>query len=290
VVTAHSQASGFSPGVAARLQLADGERLFLKAVGPTPNPTSPLVHRREAAIVAALPAGVPVPRLLGVYDEGPDGWIALWFEEIVGRHPAQPWVSAELDRILQTMSMLAERLTPSPLPNALAPSTETLFRERICGWGRLATAPVSQVAQLHPWAQRHLAALATLEAQAPAAAAGNTLIHFDLRADNLLLTDEQVWIVDWPHAHIGAAWVDLIAFAPSVAMQGGPTPAQLLTHYAPAHGADPAAITAVIAALAGFFIHGSLQPAPPGLPTLRAFQAAQGAVAVEWLIKRTGWR
>ena len=34
---------------------------------------------------------------------------------------------------------------------------------------------------------------------------------------------------------------------------------------------------------AGSWCRHSLQPAPPGLPTLRAFQAAQGAVALAWL-------
>ncbi|MEZ4617961.1 MAG: hypothetical protein R2867_20965 [Caldilineaceae bacterium] len=36
--------------------------------------------------------------------------------------------------------------------------------------------------------------------------------------------------------------------------------------------------------------HSSLQPDPPGLSTLRAFQAAQGAIALDWLAERTGWR
>ena len=51
---------------------------------------------------------------------------------------------------------------------------------------------------------------------------------------------------------------------------------------------DPG-ITSVVAALAGYFARQALQPDPPGLPTLRAFQRAQGAVAIEWLRHRTGW-
>jgi hypothetical protein len=45
----------------------------------------------------------------------------------------------------------------------------------------------------------------------------------------------------------------------------------------------------LVAAFAGFLVSHSLQPAPPGLPTLRAFQGAQGAVALEWLERLTGW-
>jgi hypothetical protein len=95
----------------------------------------------------------------------------------------------------------------------------------------------------------------------------------------LLLTPERVFVVDWPHACVGAAWVDLVCFAPSVVMQGGPPPEALLERYLAGQRADPAAITAAVAAVAGFFTSRALQPPPPGLPTLRAFQAAQGAAA-----------
>ncbi|MCB0099020.1 MAG: hypothetical protein KDE46_24975, partial [Caldilineaceae bacterium] len=37
------------------------------------------------------------------------------------------------------------------------------------------------------------------------------------------------------------------------------------------------------------FTHRAVQAPPPGLPTRRAFQAAQGEVAWVWLAQRTGW-
>ena len=113
-----------------------------------------------------------------------------------------------------------------------------------------------------------------------------TLLHQDVRADNLLLTDRGVMVVDWPHARVGQPWIDLLWFAPSVAMQGGPDPETLLRRFGPAADADPEAIDAVLTAIAGFFTVGSLLPDPPGLPTLRAFQAAQGAIARRWLAER----
>jgi hypothetical protein len=45
----------------------------------------------------------------------------------------------------------------------------------------------------------------------------------------------------------------------------------------------------LVAAFGGFLVRHSLQPPPPGLPTLRAFQAAQGALALAWLRRLTGW-
>lgn len=56
----------------------------------------------------------------------------------------------------------------------------------------------------------------------PPASRGDTLLHLDLRADNIVLTADRVYTVDWPSAAVGAWWVDVLGMAPSVAMQGGP--------------------------------------------------------------------
>src|SRR5439155_22784178 len=106
---------------------------------------------------------------------------------------------------------------------------------------------------LDDWSLRHLDPLVELEATAPAAVEGSTLLHLDIRADNLLLTPERVYVVDWPHACVGAPWVDPVCFAPSVPMQGGPVPGDLLRRHPAARAAEPGAITAAVVAVAGFF-------------------------------------
>ena len=110
-----------------------------------------------------------------------------------------------------------------------------------------------------------------------------------MRSDNILVTDDGVVFVDWPHACVGAAVFDVVAWAPSVALEGGPPPEELLTLHSRAETADPDAVTVLVAALSGFLVAHSLRPAPPGLPTLRPFQAAQGDIALSWLRRRTGW-
>ena len=286
VVAAESTPGGFSPGLAARLRTRDGRRVFVKAVGPEPNPDSPELHRREIEIVRALPPAAPVPRLLWSHDEGEEGWVVLAFEDVDGRSPAEPWRPEELDRSLDALAALAGLLTPSPLPRTTVGGPGEWPIVAGGHWGELRR---ERPARLDGWSARHLDRLAALEAEAPAAAAGDTLLHLDLRADNLLLTPDRVVVVDWPHARVGVPWVDLLFFAPSVAMQGGPPPEEMLSRYPPARHADPDAITAVVCAIAGFFVREGLRPAPPGLPTLRAFQAAQGEVARSWLARRTGW-
>jgi Ser/Thr protein kinase RdoA (MazF antagonist) len=228
-----------------------------------------------------------VPRLLWSHDEGEEGWVVLAFEDVDGRSPVEPWRPDELDRTLDALADLAELLTPSPVAVRTVGGVGGWSVISGGHWGRLAR---ERPAGLDGWSTRNLDKLAGLEAGAPEEAAGGTLLHLDLRADNLLLTPDRVVVVDWPHARVGAAWVDLLFFAPSVAMQGGPPPEDLLDRYPHAGQAEGDAITAVVCAIAGFFVHEGLQPAPPGLPTLRAFQAAQGRVAREWLARRTGWR
>ncbi len=284
VVAATTQPGGFSPGVAARLLLSTGRRAFVKAVNDI-NPESPRIHRAEAKVAALLPPSTPAPRLLGCIESA--DWVVLLLEDIEGSVPAQPWRPAELSRVLDAMAGLAEALTPSPI-NAM-PAAQR-FRHLGRGWRLLAEAADSgrdTLEGLHPWARARLAELVAVEEAWPRAGAGATLAHGDIRADNILLTPDRVVFVDWPWACLAARWFDLVAMLPSVAMQGGPLPEDVLATHALGQGADPDAVTSVVAALAGMFTYLARQPDPPGLPTLRAFQAAQASVALGWLKVRT---
>jgi aminoglycoside phosphotransferase (APT) family kinase protein len=173
-------------------------------------------------------------------------------------------------------------LTPAPFD---APPIRERLYDMFTGWRSF----VASGTGLDGWAGRRLHELAALEEDWAEGATGPTLLHTDLRADNMLLTPDRVVIVDWPWASIGAAWIDLLAMLPSVAMQGGPEPWTLFDAHPVSQGADPGAVTAVLAGLAGFFVWGAIQLPPPGLPTLREFQRAQGVHALQWLEHRTGW-
>ena len=284
VTRAVTQAGGFSPGTAARVRTADGTRAFVKAVSAEANPHSPDLHRTEARNAAALPAGVPAPRLLGAHDDGT--WVVLVFEEVAGRQPHVPWREAELVRVLRAVEQLGRVLTPSPV--AASPVAESLAGA-FDGWRRLLDSAAGDVTgRLDPWTVGHLPELARLAAPWAESASGDTLAHADLRADNMLLTDDGgVVFVDWPHAVRAAPWFDLLVMLPCVRAQGGPDPEELFTQHPLAEGADPSGVTATLAGLAGFFVEHSLRPPPPGLPTLRAFQRAQGDAALAWL--RTRW-
>ena len=289
VIEARTQPGGFSPGVAARVRCADGTRWFVKAASAALNPDAPLLHRQEARVLTELDplilAGqLPVPRLRGVVDHAP--WFALVVEDVDGRQPVVPWRDDELDLVLAALDRLAEALTPAPaMIMSTAPAIAEYLGADFSGWRTLAR---TLGRGLDPWSRARLAELAALEATWATHAAGDTLLHADIRADNLLLTgqgaaSDRVMIVDWPHACRGAAFVDLVAFAPSVAMQGGPRPAALLARSRAGRNVSREALAPVVCALAGYFTERSLQPPPPGLPTVRQFQAAQAEVTRRWL-------
>lgn len=283
VVEARTQPAGFSPGVAVRVVCAGGARYFVKAVSAEVNPHSREIHRQERDVLTALEpviaaVGLPIPRLRGSVDL--DSWMALILDDVDGRHPAEPWNPAELRLVVAVLDRLAGALTPSPIA---VPAIGDKYAQAFTGWRTLAQSHRQD--GLDPWSRARLGDLAALEASWAAHTAGDTLLHTDVRADNILLTDDDVVIVDWPHACRGAAFVDLVFFAPSVAMQGGPDLADLLAMSAACRSLDSQSLLVTVCAVAGYFTHQSLQPPPAGLPTLRAFQAAQGEVTMRWLAR-----
>jgi hypothetical protein len=274
VVQAISQAGGFSPGTADRVMTAGGGRAFVKAVNAALNTRSVEMARAEAHITAALPANAPTPRLLGHYDDGE--WVVLVLEDIEGRHPRTPWERDELDAAVTALAKLAETLTPSPVADA--PSAADHLAADFAGWANIAADPPDD---LDPWAAAHLGDLeAAAQRGLAAVATGNTLTHCDIRADNLLVRpDGDIVFVDWPWGCIGPAWLDTVLLALNVIVHGGDGDRLL-------EGIDPRHATDVIAGITGFFLDVGRLPPPPGLPTVRAFQRAQGDALIPWLRDR----
>ncbi|MEW1960095.1 phosphotransferase [Kineococcus sp. NPDC059986] len=254
VVHAVSQPGGFSPGSADRVATAGGTRAFVKAVSPAQNTASPAMHAREARIAALLPLGVPAPRLLGAREVG--DWQVLVLEDVPGRHPTLPWRADELALVVAALQELAAVGTPCPVPD-LPTARESLATE--------------------------------LPAEALAHLDGDTLVHLDLRADNLLIADGRAVLLDWPHAAVGPRWLDLLALLFEVDRLGGEDLAEEVLRTSPStRDVDPDVLTTVLAGFAVFFLTRAAEPDPPGLPTLRAFQRAQGEALQHWVARRRG--
>lgn len=286
VVTAMSQPGGFSPGSADRVITAGGRRAFVKSASAQLNADSRRIHAREATVLDSLPDGLPVARLVGVVEHG--DWIALVLDDVDGHHPHLPWRPGELDAVLDALARLADRPVAAELAGLLPPLRDELAG-LFDGWNRVDDATVLPLEpSLAGWCAEHLDDLRRLAAEALELVPGDRLVHLDARADNLLLgPDGRVVVVDWPWAAVGAGWFDAVTLLINVRLYdpGYDVEAVLATH--PVFtDLPPDAVDAVLAGMAGFFIPTSLEPPPPGLPTLRAFQRDQGAATLDWLRQR----
>jgi hypothetical protein len=282
VVAVSSCAGGFSPGLASRLELAGQREVFVKAMDAVEWPDQAILHRAEALVAQALPPAVPAPRLLEWSDDG--RWVVLVFECINGAEPDLRRHPRDAFRVAEALDRLAASFTPSPVA---VPSDHP----RLGGWAELAAdnERLASLRRTNPWAADHLSTLTELENVGLAAAQGDSLVHFDAYTHNFLIADEQVLLVDWPHARLGAPFLDLITFAASAAAAGIDAD-QLLADRTVTAGLDPHIIDAVLAAHSGFCVAGSLRRPEPGLAPIIAAKAELGSAATAWLRRRLAER
>jgi hypothetical protein len=245
VVSDVTQTGGFSPGLASRLILDDGRRVFAKAISAARDPRSPGLYRRKIEVMTTLPAEAPAPGLRWSFDDG--DWVMLVLDDVNGTMPAQPWRQEEFARVLTALEHLADTLTPAPLA---AMSIVDDLAENFRSWHTIAADP-PLAGCVDSWAQANLERLVELES-------------------------------GWADA----AWVDMLLFLPSVTAANGINPGQVWSTFLPAREADPNAVNAVLAAVAGDFLYQSMLPAPANLPTLRAHQREKGMAALSWLRSR----
>jgi hypothetical protein len=280
VVAAENCEGGFSPGFASRLTLADGRRAFAKAMDADAWPLQATMHRDEARVAAALPPTVPAPQLLGSADDG--HWVILAFAWVDGTEPALPWNAAELSQVAAAAAAMSQALTPSPLA---VPADHP----RLGGWAELAadTVALAKLPAVSAWAARNLDMLSQLEQAGLAAARGDTLVHFDALPHNILCTDRRVVFVDWPHARLGAPFIDLLTVLAS-AGDSGIDLEDLLACQTVSAGVKPGELNAVLAALTGFWLAGGLAELPEVLEPIGAAKLRLGRGALSWLQRRLG--
>lgn len=278
VVRVAHATGGYSPGTADALFCADGRAVFLKAGHPSLNPHSPGMLRSEGAVLAQLPSGLPVAGLVDYLDEGPDGWVALLLEHVEGAQPLLPWTDVTIAAALDSIAELAGALTPAPV--GIEATAAQALAPMFSSWRGVGGEP-----DLDPWLVDRLDLIQARSAAVLAHTVGDTLLHLDLRADNLLQrSDGRLIVVDWAWAVRGAAWVDPALLAIEFISSGTSVDADAwIRRIASAHGISTSLIVDLLVGVLGFFEYEGRQPDPPRLPTLRSFQRFQAAALRNWL-------
>lgn len=276
VVESASQDGGFTPAFASILTCADDSRHFVKAASATAQRPFAASYRAEAAVLSALPAQVPAPALRWSID---DDWMVLGIEHHESRLPSHPWGADELDSALTALDSCAHALGSVPAGMSVASFAEE-FQDLPSHW--------EHVRSTRPELP-HLDEAAALAAAFADVTEGESLLHTDIRDDNLLVcTDGTVQICNWTWPAHGAPWIDLIQFLIGPRCDGVQVEAVVREHPL-TRGVPADHIDRVLALQAGFFAKTADDPVPPNSPYLRRYQAACRDVTWQWLCERRGW-
>lgn len=281
VVEARTQHGGFSPGAAVRIVCADGTRAFVKACGVGLNRDTPDLNRREITAleqIERLSSSVPHARLLSAYDGG--SWVALVLEDIEGHRPHVPWTEADVTAMSRSLEQLAATRAPRGLP-AFAEAAQLLT-----GWDDVAADPVG----ISPALLDRLPQFLARQALARGVTVGDRLVHWDARADNVIVRDGVAVLLDWAWASRGAPWLDTLLLAMDFRIQGGPDADAFLASSPVTRDVPPSDLASVVACMVGIWHDRARRPAPPGLPTIREWQAWCGAAALDWLDTGRLWQ
>ena len=278
VAAATSHLTGFTPGFASSLTAADGSCVFVKAASKVAQRQIAASYAEEARKLSLLPQRrLPATRLAWSHED--DGWVVLGFECVDGRPPARPWVPAELDTCLDTLTEVASVMTDPDPGLHLVPLHEDM-PTLLSGWSTVATADPD-------WP--HLAEAAELAASFEELPDADHFVHADARDDNFLLTsDGRALLCDWNWPGLGPAWLDSVTLLVSAHGDGRDADALLrahpLTADAPADHVD-----AWLAALCGFMLESDFRPVPPSSPNLGTHRRWWAAATWDWLARRRGW-
>nr|WP_307799789.1 aminoglycoside phosphotransferase family protein [Micromonospora antibiotica] len=270
VVTARTATAGFTGGFAAVLETAAGTRVFVKAAELARQRHLADWYARELAVLARLPAGLPVPRPRWALDAA--GWYAVGLDAVAGRTPRLPWDPTELAAVLTGYAEVAAALVdpPAALTALGLPRLAQLARDDILWWGEVAAGREPMPA-LPPAARDRLPDLVALESRLPGyAAAAPGLAHGDLRLDNVLLDPAgRAWFCDWNWLCHGPAWFDLAGLLITGYGDRVDLDAVFAAHPAAAD-APPDALDVTLAALCGYYLTAAGPPPAAASPPVAA--------------------
>lgn len=269
VIKAEPAGEGTMPGVSARLQ-TENHSVFIKAVeasGPAAK-----AHRTESWTANVLPDETPAPHLLWRGQQ--DGWLVTVFEYINdnSRHVDLTPGSPDLPAVLDTVSLLGALLTPCP--RGAAPVIDNIL-PLLAKHSHLRDKGIPADRDLYDTA---------IERFEPRDLRGNTLLHYDLGSNNMLISQGQVYVIDWSFSARGAAWIDAAMLAPHL-VEAGHTPAEvdeLLSRVPSWSSAPPDAVIGLAALWTRFRTY----KARYGPEERREFRARMAGAGRTWLAYR----
>lgn len=244
---------------------ADGRRAFVKRASSEDTARWPRIeHAAYRAVDPRLR-----PSMLA-FDDADMPMLVL--EDLADAHWPPPWRPGDVAAVREALDVL--HASPAP---AWAPDASEL-RVRLAGWDRVALDPARFLLLglcSAGWLERALPVL--LQADRDTPLTGDAPLHLDVRSDNICLRDGRAVLVDWNWIRRGNPALDVAAWLPSLAAEGGAVPEEVL----PGAGA-------LAGFLAGYFAANAPTPPPVGAPRVREAQLGQLRTALPWAARELG--
>jgi hypothetical protein len=241
-----------------------GKSAFVKHA--TDNQTASWL-KSERAVYEAV-RGDFLPDLLG-WDGG--DFPILILEDLSHAGTVPPWTEEAIERVFALLDVLAR----TPLPAAFRALTD--YPEPLDGWHRIAKnpAPFLLLGLVTPrWLDAALPAL--LQAEQAVDLSGDSLVHTDLRSDNIFFHRNLTMLIDWNWACRGNPKFDLVSWLPSLHTEGGPPPWAFTVE-------EPE----LIVMQAGYLAHRVAAP-PHDNESIRRLQERQLRSALPWAANALG--
>ncbi|SNT48864.1 hypothetical protein SAMN05216276_105019 [Streptosporangium subroseum] len=125
-----------------------------------------------------------------------------------------------------------------------------------------------------------------MEAMWTELAVGDTLMHFDPRFDNILISPcGTAHLVDWRRACIGPAWGDLVCLLLQPDL-GDVDPEEIFVGHPVGEAAEPEQVDAFLVALASYWTHTAFLPGLAHAPHLRDRREYSRRATIGWLQRR----
>ena len=212
---------GLSSAIRYSLLLEDKTKVFIKAA--TDSETEEWL-RTEHLVLASYNEDF-MPAIVGWIDE-PGSYPVLITQDFSDAYWAAGkngvcWRNGDIDLLLDTVKKLSTvkgHLSLSKLKNSNAKV-----------WTKIAENP-DEFLQLKVcsknWLMQSIDYL--IEAENNLDNTGEVLVHGDVRSDNICINKPRVIFVDWSNAGIGSVDHDLANLLPTLHLEGGPTPYQIM--------------------------------------------------------------
>ncbi len=250
-----------------RAFLDDGRTLFVKSAV---DELSAGWLRAEIAVYTSV-RGSFLPELVGHGEH--EALPLLVLEDLGDAHWPPPWRDGDVNAVKRALAEIAG--TPPPVGLERVPRDMLAFE-----WREVERDPepfLSAGLCTRAWLNSHLPALRSAAERAPFD--GSALLHLDVRSDNIALRGGRAVLVDWNWACTGNVVLDVVTWAPSLHMEGGPPPEQVV---------EGEGVAELASALAGFWAARVGRPPPPTGPRVRDVQREQLTVALPWAARALG--